>query len=72
MLPPDQEVTSENKGEKFRKRQKYVQKCKQAAWKIVRHEYLVALRERHNLNHQGKDANIQIGDVVIIKRESKN
>ena len=58
--------------EKFRKRQKYVQKCKQAAWKRFRHEYLVALRERHNLNHKGKDTNIQIGDVVIIKGESKN
>ena len=72
VLPPDQEVTSENEGEKFRKRQKYVQKCKQAAWKRFQHEYLVALRERHNLNHKGKDANIQIGDVVIIKGESKN
>ena len=72
VLPPDQEVTSENEGEKFRKRQKYVQKCKQAAWKKFQHEYLVALREGHNLNHKGKDANIQIGEVVIIKEESKN
>ena len=71
VLPPDQEVTSENEGEKFRKRQKYVQKCKQAASKRFRHKYLVALRERHSLNHKSKDANIQIGDVVII-RESKN
>ena len=45
---------------------------KQAAWKRFQHEYLVALRERHNLNHKGKDTNIQIGDVVIIKVESKN
>ena len=72
MLPPDQKVTSENEGETFRKRQKYVQKCKQAAWKRFQHEYLVALRERHNLNHKGKNASIQIGDVVIIKGQSKN
>ena len=72
VLPSEPEVTSEDEGENFRKRQKYVLKCKQAAWKRFQHEYLVALRERHNLNHKGKQANIKIGDVVIIKGESKN
>ena len=32
-----------------RKRQKYIQKCKEAAWKRWRSEYLTLLRERHNL-----------------------
>ena len=72
VLPPDPEVTSEDEAEKFRKRQKYILKCKQAAWKRFQHEYLVALREQHNLNFRDKQANIQIGDVVIIKGESKN
>ena len=70
--PTDQEVTSENVREAFIKRQKYVLKFKEAAWRRFHHEYLVALRERHNLNHKDKYAGIQIGDVVIIKGESNN
>ena len=37
------------KDEDKRKRQKYIQKCKEAAWKRWRSEYLTLLRERHNL-----------------------
>ena len=33
---------------------------------------MVALRERNNLNHKDKLADIEISDVVIIKGESKN
>ena len=70
VLPTDQEVTSEDDREVFRKQQKYMLKCKEAAGRFHR-KYLAALRERHNLNHKGKLANIQIGDKVIIKGESK-
>ena len=52
--------------------QKYVLECEEAARRRFYREYLVALRERHNLNHKDKLADIQIGDVVIIKGESKN
>ena len=70
VLPTDQEMTSEDDREVFRKQQKYMLKCKEAAGRFHR-KYLAALRERHNLNHKGKLANIQIGDKVIIKGESK-
>ena len=36
----------------WKKRQRYVHKCKEAAWKRWVHEYLAALRERHNLSHK--------------------
>ena len=71
MLPADQEMTSEHEGEVFRKRQKYVLRWKEAAWRSHR-EYLVPLRERHNLNHKDKLADIEISDAVSIKGESKN
>ena len=47
-------------------------KCKEAAWKRFHREYLVALRERQNVNHKDKLEDIQTGDTVIIKGESKN
>ena len=72
VLPTDQEMTSEDEGEVFRKWQKYVIKSKETAWRRFHCEYLVALRERHNLNHTDKLADIQIGDVQIIKGEGKN
>ena len=72
MLPTGQEVSLEDKGEVSKKQQKYVLKCKEAAWRRFYRKFIVALRERHNLNHKDKFADIQIGDVVIIKEESKN
>ena len=54
------------------KEQKHVLKCKEAAWKRFHLEYLVALREEHNLNHNDKLADIHIGNVMIIIVESKN
>ena len=50
-LPTDQELTSEDEREILRKYQKYVLKCKEAAWKRFHREYLLALRERQNVNH---------------------
>ena len=47
-------------------------KIKETAWRRFHREYVVALRERNNLNHKDKLADIEINDVVIIKGESKN
>ena len=47
-------------------------KIKETAWRRFHREYVVALRERNNLNHKDKLADIEISDVVIIKGESKN
>ncbi len=56
----------------MRRRAKYLMKCKEALWKRWQAEYLRALRERHNLKHDGKQGNLANGDVVLIKGESKN
>ena len=68
VLPTDQKVKSEGEGELFRKRKKYLLRCKETMCRRFHRKYLVALRERHNPKH----ADIQIGDIVIIKGESKN
>ena len=47
-------------------------KFKEAAWKRFHHEYLVALREKHDLHHKESTSRIQVGVVVIIKGEGKN
>ena len=72
MLLTVQEVTSEDEREVFRELQKYVLKCKEVAWIIFYCRDLVTLRERHNLSDKHKLATNHIGDVVIIKGESKN
>ena len=72
MLPKDTLVTSEDEGTVLRKQQKYFLRCKETAWRKFHRNYLVVLREQHNLNHKDKLVDIQIGDVVIIKGESKN
>ena len=46
--------------------------CKDALWKRWSREYLVALRERHNLKHEGHATPLCKGDVVIIKDDDHN
>jgi hypothetical protein len=57
---------------RYRKRAKYLQKCKNAMWKRWSKEYLRGLRERHNLTHKVKQSKLSVGDIVIIKSDEKN
>ena len=56
----------------LRKRAKYVQTCKNAAWSRWSNEYIKTLWERHNLKHHKKTNAIKSGDVVLIKGDNKN
>ena len=69
---PDDSPEEEEASDNWKKRQRYVHKCKEAAWKRWVHEYLAALRERHNLSHKEKPMKININDVVMIKGDEKN
>ena len=52
-----------------RKRQKYVKRCKDAAWRRWQREYITALRERHISQQKSKAVNVR--DVVMIEGETK-
>ena len=56
----------------LRRRKKYLRSCKDQLWRRWTREYLTALRERHNLNHNSKNFKAAVGDVVLIKAEEKN
>ena len=66
--PEDKDI----KDKDLRKRQKYIQKCKEAAWKRWRSEYLTSLRERQHLKHSKKESEVKAGEVVVIKGEEQN
>ena len=55
-----------------RSRSQYLKNCRDNLWKRWKREYLVALRERHNLAHKVSKFQPQVGDVVIIKTDNKN
>ena len=55
-----------------KRRQFYINKCKEAAWKRGKKEYLRSFRERHNIMHNTKEMKIEVGDVVLIKGERKS
>ena len=55
----------------LRKRTKYLRKCKGVLWNRWTTEYLKALRERHDLNHQTEEATLKEGDVIFIKGEKR-
>ena len=52
-------------------RQRYINKCKDAAWARWTKEYLNTLRERRNMLHQAKEMQISLGDIVLIKSDEK-
>ena len=48
-----------------------MKRCKDAACKRWQRQYAAALRERHKMQYKSKNVNIDVGDVVMIKGESK-
>ena len=51
----------------WRKRQNYVKRCKDAAWRRWQQEYVTALGERPNMQH----IIASVEDVVMIKVKAK-
>ena len=65
------EDTEEDDRNSWKKRQKYIVRCKDAAWRRWKREYLTVLRESHNMVHKTKVLKTGIGDVIMIKSEDK-
>ena len=62
----------ESESENMKKQRKYVKRYKEVLLKRWKHEYLVTLGEKHNLKDKDITLKINVGDVVMIKREEKN
>ncbi|XP_066029645.1 uncharacterized protein [Pocillopora verrucosa] len=54
------------------KRAKYLRKFKDVLWKRWTTEYLKALKEDHNLNHQTEEGTLKEEDMMLIKGEECN
>ena len=69
MIPEESlgKVTSKTK-----RCQRYISKCKEAAWKRWEKEYSRSLQERCKRMHNTKEMKIEVWVVVLIKDEEKN
>ena len=56
----------------IKRHQRYINKCKEAAWKRWKRECLRSIQERHNMMSNTKEMKIEVGDMVLIKGEEKN
>ena len=56
----------------IKRRQRYINKRKDAARTRWKKEYLKALRERHNMLHQTNKMQISLGDIVLIESGEKH
>ena len=56
----------------MKRRQRYIDKCKDAAWTRWTEEYFKHLRERNNILHQANEMQISLGDIVLIKGDEKH
>ena len=57
-------VHHDSESETMKKRHKYIKGWKEALWKKWKHEYLVALREKHYLKHKDKAFKTNVRTVV--------
>ena len=48
----------------IKRRQRYINKCKDAAWARWTKEHLKAVREKHNMLHQAREIQISLGDII--------
>ena len=55
----------------IKRRQRYINKSKETAWKRKENGYLRSLWEKHNMLHNTKEIKIEVRDVVLIKGEEK-
>ena len=55
----------------FRKRARYLERCKKVLWNRWHAEYIRALRERHNLKYKANELTVKTGDAVLIKADAK-
>ena len=59
----------DNDDEVMKNWQRYIKRCKDAAWNRWNKEYMRSLREKHNMKNNQRHMEIAIGDVALIKRE---
>ena len=69
---PDDSPEEKEVSDNWKKWQRYVYKCKEAAWKWWVHKYLLTLPDRHNLSYKEEPVKININDVLMIKGDVKN
>ena len=70
IIIPEEQFDDDDKT--IKKRQKYIKRCKDAAWNRWNKVYLSSLRERDNMKYNQKHMEIAIGDVVLIKGDDKH
>ena len=59
----------DNDDEVMKNWQRYIKRCKDAAWNRWNKEYMRSLREKHNMKNNQRHMEIAIGDVVLIKKD---
>ena len=55
----------------WKKRQRYIKRCKEAAWRRWQREYITALRGKHDMKHKSSEKEIKVGEIVMVKGEDK-
>ena len=60
------------KDKDLKRRSKFLKSCKDQLWNRWQREHLTSLRESHNLVHKVAKYQVEVGDAVIVRSESKN
>ena len=55
----------------WRKRQRYIKRCKDSTWRRWQRDYLIALRRKHDMKHKSNEKTIKVAEIVMVK-EKKN
>ena len=70
LLVPEEDLDEDVS--EMKRRQRYINKCNDAAWTRWTKGYLKTLRDRHNMLHQAKEMHISLDDIALIKGGEKH
>ena len=66
-----EEYPDEDDEGNWKRRQRFIPRCKDVPWKRCERHYLTILQERHNMIHKAKEFNINVENIVMIKGNDK-
>ena len=55
----------------WKKRQRYMKRCKESVWRRWQREYLTILRGKPDMKHRSNEKTIQVGEIMMVKRKGK-
>ena len=66
-----EENTEDEDENDWKKRQRYMKRCKESVWRRWQREDLTILRGKPDMKHKSNEKTIKVGEIMMVKRKGK-